>query len=94
MKPIGAKFALGTIVATPGALDALTTADDSPSDYIRRHAELDRGTLCDEDVQSNLDAVRMGLRVFSAFTLSDGVKIWIITEADRSVTTVLLPEEY
>jgi hypothetical protein len=59
-----------------------------------RHMNMDRGSLGAEDQLANLQAVREGTRVFSAYKLRDGTRIWIITEADRSVTTILLPEEY
>jgi hypothetical protein len=55
---------------------------------------MDPGSLGAEDHLANLRAVREGTRVFSAYELRDGTRIWIITEADRSVTTILLPEEY
>jgi len=55
---------------------------------------LDPGVLGAEDQLANLQAVRDGTRVFSAYELRDGIRIWIITEADRSVTTILLPAEY
>jgi len=62
--------------------------------YIVRHMNLDPGVLGAEDQLANLRAVRDGTRVFSAYELLDGTRIWIITEADRSATTILLPEEY
>jgi hypothetical protein len=65
----------------------------NPLNYIVRHMNLDPGVLAAEDQLANLQAVREGTRVFSAYELRDGTRIWIITEADRSVTTIL-PEEY
>jgi hypothetical protein len=59
-----------------------------------RHMNMDHGSLGAEDQLANLQAVREDTRVFSAYELRDGTRIWIITEADRSVTTILLPEEY
>ena len=59
-----------------------------------RHVNLDPGALGADDQLRNLHAVREDVRVFSAYELRDGTRIWIITEADRSVTTILLPEEY
>ena len=91
MKP---KFNLGRIVSTPGALAALTRSGDNPACFIRRHVQGDWGELCAEDVQGNEFSAQNGLRLLSAYRLSDGTKIWISTEADRSVTTILLPEEY
>jgi hypothetical protein len=62
--------------------------------YFVRHMNLDPGVLGAEDQLANLQAVREGTRVFSAYDLRKGTRIWIITEADRSATTILLPEEY
>ena len=94
------KFRLGQVVATPGALEAFVKASDDPTVYLRRHQTGDWGDLDAEDKQANDHAVahendteRQG-RVLSAYRLKDGTKIWIITERDRSATTILLPEEY
>ena len=87
-------FPLGQVVATPGALEAFQNANEAPFPYINRHAVGDWGDLYPEDKRSNDEALEMGYRILSAYTLSSGMKIWIITEADRSVTTLLLPEEY
>lgn len=89
------KFALGRIVATPGAMVALQTAVQNPLDFIERHARGDWGEVCEDDKRANDDAIKAGnLRVLSAYKTTAGDRIWIITEADRSVTTLLLPEEY
>jgi hypothetical protein len=85
---------LGRLVATPGALRAFETTGENPVTFIARHMNLDPGDLSAEDQLANLRAVREGTRVFSAYRLRDGTRIWIITQADRSVTTILLPEEY
>jgi hypothetical protein len=87
-------FSLGQIVATPGALSALEKAGQSASQFLVRHALGDWGDLCVEDKQANAEALQEKLRLLSAYRLTDGTKIWVITEADRSVTTVLLPSEY
>jgi hypothetical protein len=87
-------FALGQVVATPGALNAMTEMDVSPLELIHRHATGDWGDLGAEDQQQNRLALRSGLRIFSSYTFGASTKIWIITEADRSSTTLLLPEEY
>ncbi len=87
-------FSLGQIVATPGALEALKRANQTPATFLDRHVTGDWGELGDEDKQANERALRAGLRILSAYTTSDGVKLWIITEADRSATTMLLPSEY
>ena len=87
-------FSLGQTVATPGALQALEEIGQSAGEFLVRHARGDWGCLCDEDKQTNDEAVADDLRILSAYRLNDGTKIWIITEADRSSTTILLPEEY
>ncbi len=88
------RFPLGQIVATNGALEALEVARQSPQEFISRHARLEQGELSDEDYKENLFSVNKPLRIFTAYKTSKGVKIWVITEADRSTTTILLPEEY
>ncbi|QDT95257.1 hypothetical protein [Gimesia aquarii] len=98
-KTTSPKFELGTVVATPGALEALEASSQSPNEFLKRHFQLEQGELCNEDHELNGDAVKDGSRILSAFKTSKGVKIWIITEAEdgnghRSATTLLLPEEY
>ncbi|MGE3818892.1 MAG: hypothetical protein AB7I30_05610 [Isosphaeraceae bacterium] len=86
------KFPLGQTVITRGALDQLP-----PEDYaeaLARHAVGDWGELCVADREENERSLREGFRLMSAYTASNGIRFWIITEADRSVTTVLLPDEY
>ena len=87
-------FPLGHVVATVGALATLVDAGQNPREFIRRHVGGDWGELGSDDLQANREALKHGLRIFSAYRASDGTKIWVITEADRSATTVLLPEEY
>jgi hypothetical protein len=89
-----AKFTLGRIVATPGAIEALSNAEEEATTYLRRHAAGDWGDLCREDIEENELSLEQGFRLLSAYRLTDLEKIWIITEADRSVTTILLPSEY
>lgn len=89
-----ARFPLGQIVGTPGALLALTVAEDSPSSFLHRHVIGDWGEIDQEDRQENERSVSSGCRLLSAYTTSQGIRIWVITEADRSSTTILLPEEY
>ncbi len=91
---MAAKFALGQVVATPGALDALETAVQSALDFISRHASGDWGEVDEHDRKENELSLQQGFRLMSVYTLRTGVKIWIITEADRSSTTILLPDEY
>jgi hypothetical protein len=88
-----APLPLGKVVATPGALKLLGKSGGHPFDYLARHATGDWGELCTFDRRQNEIALREGLRVLSSYDVLAG-RIWIITEADRSVTTILLPEEY
>lgn len=91
---IGAKFPLGQVVATPGAVAALTTANQSPLEFLQRHASGDWGELDEADRHENEFSLTHHLRLLSAYRTACGEKLWIITEADRSATTFLLPEEY
>jgi hypothetical protein len=88
-----ARFRLGKLVATPGALNA-APSPEALLDLVQRHASGDWGDLDAHDRRENEIAVRRGgLRILSAYQL-DGTRFWIITESDRSVTTILLPDEY
>lgn len=87
-------FSLGQTVATPGALEALIASGQSPTEFLDQHVQGRWGDLCDDDRQANDDAVRHGERILSAYHTSRGVRIWIVTESDRSSTCILLPEEY
>jgi hypothetical protein len=87
-------IALGATVATPGALAALTEAGQTPDEFLVRHEGGDWGEVGPADWEENELSVREGFRILSSYTLSTGVLIWIITEADGSATTLLLPEEY
>lgn len=87
-------FALGQIVATPGALALLEKARKSPSEFLSRHLRGDWGDLCRDDQAENELSLKQGFRLLSSYPVTDTDTIWIITEADRSVTTVLLPAEY
>ena len=86
------KFELGQVCITSHARDVLNPSDVDTS--LRRHASGDWGDVCMEDNAENSFALREGLRLFSVYYDSNQVKFWIITEADRSSTTVLLPEDY
>lgn len=99
------RFALGSVVGTLGAVALMENAGIRAATLLARHVRGDWGELCDEDCQTNEDALIHGWRVMSVYRLSlkgsDGrpitdadTRIWIITEADRSVTTLLLPDEY
>lgn len=88
-------FPSGQIVSTPGALQALKTEGIGAESLLQRHFSGDWGDLCAQDKAENDFALTRALRIFSAYVLPrTRVKIWIITEADRSVTTLLLPDEY
>lgn len=89
-----AKFPLGHVVATPGALTALEEAGHIPIDYLRRHAMGDWGELDAHDVLVNEHALLHGGRLLSSYLLKGNQRLWIITEYDRSATTLLLPSEY
>ena len=88
------RFPLGRIVSTPGALRALEASGESPFDFLYRHASGDWGELDEEDKRENELSLTQGFRLLSAYRLRSDERLWIITEADRSVTTILLPEEY
>lgn len=87
-------FPLGKLVATPGAIELLKQHELSPFDFVCRHVAGDWGDLDAEDVQANQAALRQGTRLFSSYRIGEEHKLWIITEADRSSTTLLLPSEY
>jgi len=93
-QPSITRFALGQTYVTPGAEEALMIAGQTAIEFLRRHMSRDFGELADEDIQENELSLREGLRVLSAYRTSAGQKLWIITEADRSSTTILLPSEY
>lgn len=86
------KFALGQVLITPGAKEALNHRDVVMA--LGSHRSGDFGVVCDEDKALNEEAVETGDRILSAYIDRNGIKFWIITEWDRSVTTILLPSEY
>lgn len=94
------RFDVGPIVATPGAVDALQRNEMTGIELLSRHAFGDWGDICEEDKQSNEEAIKTGARLMSAYSLPDGTKIWVITDAEvdkehhRQATTFLLPDEY
>lgn len=97
-----ALFSLGKCVATPGALEAIGHIPGMIFAMLHDHCHGDWGAVCDEDKETNNQAVVLGNRILSAYPIDETKPcegfgentIWIITEADRSVTTILLPEEY
>ncbi len=86
------KFPLGGLYVTPGVMEELELEEVLQA--VCRHARGDWGDLCELDRHSNEEALVDGFRLFSAYHSEQAVKFWIITEADRSSTTVLLPSEY
>ena len=94
MTQIQSTFPLGRIVATPGARAALQAAGQTPHEFLARHLRKDWGDLSAEDRQENELSLREGFRLLSVYHTKLGETVWIITEADRSATTVFLPSEY
>ncbi len=94
MLPAWAKFSPGELVVTPGALYAFQFSMERIVPYLLRHLQGDWGDLDADDRRVNEHALVHGLRLLSAYTLLDGTKVWFITEASRTSTTVLLPSEY
>jgi hypothetical protein len=88
-----ALFRLGSVVATPGALQFCERHKINPLSLLGRHMAGDWGDLSADDAAANAHAIQHDLRVFSSYKFSDD-KIWVITEADRSSTCILLPNEY
>ena len=92
MKPL---FTLGRVVATPGALAAIGVSGDDLSTYLARHQSGDWGDVDEHHRKENQLSLEQGLRLMSVYTLNiTGAKIWVITEADRSSTCILLPKEH
>jgi len=88
------KFPLGKVVATPGALEALQRAGQSMDFFLAKHVNGDWGEVTGADDKANMVALREGGRLLSAYSTLKGEKIWVITEYDRSTTTILVPDEY
>jgi hypothetical protein len=87
-------FPAGRLVATPGALALLEQVNKSPLEFLSRHLRGDWGDLCQEDKTENELSLKYGFRLLSSYQVTAMERLWIITEADRSVTTLLLPDEY
>jgi hypothetical protein len=87
-------FSLGQVVATPGALDLLDRTATNGLDLLQRHQHGDWGSVPPEDAEANVAAVVTGCRILSSYYLNGSERLWIITEWDRSITTLLLPDEY
>jgi hypothetical protein len=88
-------FNLGKLVATPAALDAIDAAGQRHFEFLERHSKGDWGDLNEHDRELNNKALAVGAgRILSSYMTKLGVKVWVITEADRSSTCVLLPSDY
>ena len=88
------RFALGQTFITPGAEEAIHIAGQTELEFLRRHMSGDWGELSEDDVRENELSLKKGFRLLSNYQTGKGQQLWIITEADRSATTVLLPSEY
>lgn len=88
------KFPLGRVVATPGALEKLAESSENAALFLRKHQLGIWGDVCSDDAQANEQALKDGDRILSVYHTAKGQKLYVITEADRSSTCVLLPEEY
>jgi hypothetical protein len=93
-RPTFTKFPLGQTYITPGAEEALLIAGQTGIEFLRRHMTLDPGELSDDDVRENESSLREGFRLFSCYRTAKGQKLYVVTEADRSSTTILVPDEY
>ena len=89
---VSPKFSWGRLVGTPGAVAALERAKQLPAEFMDRHVSGDWGEV--EDPEQNELALQKGLRLLSVYKTKEGETIWILTEADRSYTTLMLPEDY
>ena len=87
-------FPLGQIVATPGALEALESSLQTPAEFLTRHARGDWGDLSADDIAENEFSIKTGCRLLSSYLTASGQRLWVITEAQRDLTTLLLPDEY
>jgi len=93
--PLKARFSLGRVVMTVGVNALIRQGQLNPIVYLHRHLAGDWGDLSESDKRQNNAAVRSGQdRILSAYQVASGLQLWIITEGDRSVTTLLLPDEY
>ena len=90
--PSCSSLSLGRLVATPNALAQVSFEEIVTA--LSRHAARDWGDVCPEDWRANEKASKHGFRILSTYHASAGMKFWIITEADRTLTTVLMPEDY
>ena len=91
MEPL---FPLGSVCATPGALETLAKTKQTPLHVLSRHVTGDWLEMAADDITANTAALREGGRIFSAYTINGGARLYVITEEDRSRTTLLLADEY
>jgi hypothetical protein len=89
VKPL---FTLGHVVATPGALAAIEKSGQQPGEFLVRHVSGDWGEVPPESIQQNDFSLKHGFPLLSTYRTSAGDKLWVITEADRPSTCILLPE--
>lgn len=94
MQTTQSRFTLGQVMETPGAREALRTANHTPDEFLGRHLRGDWGNVPQDDKLENEFSLKNGFRLLSSYELRDGTTLWIITEADRSLTTLLLPSDY
>ena len=87
-------FQLGEVFLTIGAMEALEEANQLPNEFLAQHQSGNWGLVCEDDRRENELSVKEGFRILSSYKTSKGIKIWLITEADRNSTTCLLPSEY
>ena len=87
-------FNLGKVFLTIGARETLDESNQNAMEFLTRHQSGDWGIVCEDDRKENELAVKEGFRILSAYRTALGEKIWVITEADRSSTTILLPDDY
>ncbi len=88
------RFELGQIVGTPGAMAAMAAAGHVPAEFLVRHKNRDWGDIPEEDVRENAWSLAHGARLFSSYLTRRDERLWVITGADRSATTMLKPEDY
>ena len=94
-KNVDPLFELGTVLATPGAMSLLEETETHPDELLSRHQTGDWGDVDDHDRGVNFQSVEYGMRIMSVYRVGDRNEvIWVITEANRSATTLLLPDEY
>jgi hypothetical protein len=89
-----ARFPLGRLFLTPGAIEALEASGQQPFEFLRRHQSGDWGDLGNEDKRENEFSVTRALRILSKYHTAKDEALYVITEADRSATTILQPSEY